>query len=75
MNADFSDFQEVFSMCIIHNNSQTGTSGDTGSAAIESVRGEKNMDIFVLLPHGLCSQVQELQMTTIEENVHVFLGE
>ncbi|KAJ6660493.1 hypothetical protein lerEdw1_017490 [Lerista edwardsae] len=53
-----------------------GTSGDTGSAAIESVRGEKNMDIFVLLPHGLCSQVQELQMTTvIEENVHVFLAE
>ncbi|XP_062972703.1 threonine synthase-like 2 [Elgaria multicarinata webbii] len=53
-----------------------GTSGDTGSAAIESVRGEKNLDIFVLLPHGLCSQVQELQMTTvIEENVHVFLTE
>ncbi|XP_062814142.1 threonine synthase-like 2 isoform X2 [Anolis carolinensis] len=34
------------------------------------------MDIFVLLPQGLCSQVQELQMTTvIEENVHVFLTE
>ncbi|XP_042329540.1 threonine synthase-like 2 [Sceloporus undulatus] len=41
-----------------------GTSGDTGSSAIESVRGEKNVDIFVLLPHGLCSKVQELQMTT-----------
>ncbi|XP_053120879.1 threonine synthase-like 2 isoform X2 [Hemicordylus capensis] len=53
-----------------------GTSGDTGSAAIESVRGEMNVDIFVLLPHGLCSQVQELQMTTVvEENVHVFLAE
>ncbi|XP_054848134.1 threonine synthase-like 2 isoform X2 [Eublepharis macularius] len=53
-----------------------GTSGDTGSSAIESVRGEKNMDIFVLLPSGLCSQVQELQMTTvIEENVHVFLAD
>ncbi|XP_062431092.1 threonine synthase-like 2 isoform X1 [Rhea pennata] len=50
-----------------------GTSGDTGSSAIESVRGQKNMDIFVLLPHGLCSQIQELQMTTvIEENVHIF---
>ncbi|NXG27488.1 THNS2 protein, partial [Dromaius novaehollandiae] len=50
-----------------------GTSGDTGSSAIESVRGQKNLDIFVLLPHGLCSQIQELQMTTvIEENVHVF---
>ncbi|XP_014430039.2 threonine synthase-like 2 [Pelodiscus sinensis] len=50
-----------------------GTSGDTGSAAIESVRGESSMDIFVLLPKDLCSQIQELQMTTvIEENVHVF---
>ncbi|XP_065490783.1 threonine synthase-like 2 isoform X2 [Caloenas nicobarica] len=50
-----------------------GTSGDTGSSAIESVRGQKNMDIFVLLPKGLCTQIQELQMTTvIEDNVHVF---
>nr|XP_042711519.1 threonine synthase-like 2 isoform X2 [Chrysemys picta bellii] len=50
-----------------------GTSGDTGSSAIESVRGENNMDIFVLLPKDLCSQIQELQMTTvIEENIHVF---
>ncbi|XP_009330144.1 PREDICTED: threonine synthase-like 2 [Pygoscelis adeliae] len=50
-----------------------GTSGDTGSSAIESVRGQKNMDIFVLLPKGFCTQIQELQMTTvIEDNVHVF---
>uniref|UniRef100_A0A8B9VF03 Threonine synthase-like 2 n=1 Tax=Anas zonorhyncha TaxID=75864 RepID=A0A8B9VF03_9AVES len=50
-----------------------GTSGDTGSSAIESVRGQQNMDIFVLLPKGLCTQIQELQMTTvIEDNVHVF---
>lgn len=54
---------------------QTGTSGDTGSSAIESVRGQKNVDIFVLLPKGLCTQIQELQMTTvIEDNVHVFVG-
>lgn len=33
------------------------------------------MDIFVLLPKGLCTQIQELQMTTvIEDNVHVFVG-
>ncbi|KAM9579772.1 threonine synthase-like 2 isoform 2-T3 [Guaruba guarouba] len=50
-----------------------GTSGDTGSSAIESVRGQKNMDIFVLLPKGLCTQIQELQMTTvIEDNIHIF---
>lgn len=54
---------------------ETGTSGDTGSSAIESVRGQQNMDIFVLLPKGLCTQIQELQMTTvIEDNVHVFAG-
>ncbi|XP_072433136.1 threonine synthase-like 2 [Chiloscyllium punctatum] len=50
-----------------------GTSGDTGSSAIESIRGMENMDIIVLLPHGRCSPIQELQMTTvIEDNVHVF---
>ncbi|XP_016153641.1 PREDICTED: threonine synthase-like 2 [Ficedula albicollis] len=56
-----------------HVNILVGTSGDTGSSAIESVRGQKNVDIFVLLPKGLCTQIQELQMTTvIEDNVHVF---
>nr|XP_038963239.1 threonine synthase-like 2 isoform X2 [Rattus norvegicus] len=50
-----------------------GTSGDTGSAAIESVQGSKNVDIIVLLPKGHCSKIQELQMTTVvKENVHVF---
>ncbi|KAM4803810.1 threonine synthase-like 2 isoform X2 [Urocitellus parryii] len=50
-----------------------GTSGDTGSAAIESVLEAKNVDIIVLLPKGHCSRIQELQMTTVlRENVHVF---
>uniref|UniRef100_A0A8D0V0R2 Threonine synthase-like 2 n=1 Tax=Sus scrofa TaxID=9823 RepID=A0A8D0V0R2_PIG len=50
-----------------------GTSGDTGSAAIESVQGAKNVDIIVLLPKGRCTKIQELQMTTVlRENVHVF---
>ncbi|XP_017655503.1 threonine synthase-like 2 isoform X2 [Nannospalax galili] len=50
-----------------------GTAGDTGSAAIESVQGAKNMDIIVLLPKGRCSKIQELQMTTVlKDNVHVF---
>lgn len=53
-----------------------GTSGDTGSAAIESVQGSKNVNIIVLLPEGRCSKIQELQMTTVlKENVHVFKGE
>lgn len=50
-----------------------GTSGDTGSAAIEGVRGRKGIDIVVLLPDGRCSVIQELQMTTvIEDNVHIY---
>ncbi|KAM3940412.1 threonine synthase-like 2 isoform 2-T3 [Leptodactylus fuscus] len=56
-----------------HVNILVGTSGDTGSAAIESVRGIPNIDITVLLPHGRCTEIQERQMTTvIEDNVHVF---
>ncbi|KAF0294792.1 Threonine synthase-like 2 [Amphibalanus amphitrite] len=51
------------------------TSGDTGSAAIQAVRGLDNIDIVVLLPHGRCTEIQELQMTTcIDDNVHVFAG-
>ena len=51
------------------------TSGDTGSAAIQAVRGLENIDIVVLLPHGRCTEIQELQMTTcIDDNVHVFAG-
>lgn len=55
--------------------SPIGTSGDTGSAAIEGVRGRSNMDIVVLLPKGHCTHIQELQMTTVlEDNVHVYCG-
>ena len=53
-----------------------GTSGDTGSAAIEAVRGLKWVDIVILLPHGRCTELQELMMTTvIEDNVHCFAGQ
>jgi len=47
------------------------TSGDTGSSAIESVRGVAEMDIIVLYPRGRCTVTQELQMTTVlDQNVH-----
>lgn len=41
------------------------TSGDTGSAAIAGVRGKKNINIFILHPHGRTSRIQALQMTTV----------
>ncbi len=52
------------------------TSGDTGPAAIAGVRGCKNVNIFCLYPHQRVSDVQELQMITVdEENVFVFRTE
>lgn len=46
------------------------TSGDTGSAAIQSVKDSKNIDIVVLHPHNKVSEYQRRQMTeTIQDNV------
>lgn len=53
----------------------SATSGDTGSSAIEAVRGEKWVDIVMLFARGRISQIQKLQMTSvIDDNVHVFRG-
>ncbi|MEY2958944.1 MAG: threonine synthase [Actinomycetota bacterium] len=47
------------------------TSGDTGSAAIDGVRGCDNVDIVILYPAGRTSEVQRRQMTTVDApNVH-----
>lgn len=46
------------------------TSGDTGAAAIQGVRGKEGIKICILHPHEKVSKVQELQMTTVnDENV------
>ena len=42
-----------------------GTSGDTGSAAIEAVLPLPNASITVLYPHERIGRVQQLQMTTV----------
>ncbi|MFM7254044.1 MAG: threonine synthase [Ilumatobacteraceae bacterium] len=48
------------------------TSGDTGSAAIDGVRGCAHVDIVILYPAGRTSDVQRRQMTTVDEpNVRV----
>jgi threonine synthase len=41
------------------------TSGDTGGAAIEAFQYSKHASIFILHPHGLVSDVQRRQMTTV----------
>ena len=47
------------------------TSGDTGAAAIDAIKGKKNVNIFVLHPHNRVSSVQRKLMTT-GKNENVF---
>ncbi len=43
------------------------TSGDTGAAAIDAIRGKSNLNIFVLHPNNRISSVQRKLMTTVED--------
>ena len=43
------------------------TSGDTGAAAIDAIKGKKSMNIFVLHPHNKVSLVQRKLMSTVKE--------
>lgn len=52
------------------------TSGDTGAAAVEAVRGRAGLDLVMLYPHGRISEMQRRQMTTHgADNVHVIAVE
>ena len=44
------------------------TSGDTGSAALHAFSNLKLIDIFILYPNGMVSEIQEAQMTTISSD-------
>jgi threonine synthase len=43
------------------------TSGDTGAAAIDAIKGKKNINIFVLHPNEKISLVQRKLMSTVKE--------
>tara|TARA_B100000965_G_scaffold405621_1_gene440411 strand:- start:1346 stop:2725 length:1380 start_codon:yes stop_codon:yes gene_type:complete len=43
------------------------TSGDTGAAAIDAIKGKKNVNIFVLHPNNRVSPIQRKLMTTGNE--------
>ena len=43
------------------------TSGDTGAAAIDAIKGKSNLNIFVLHPNNKVSPVQRQLMTTHDE--------
>ena len=44
------------------------TSGDTGAAAIDAIKGKKNMKIFVLHPENKITEVQRKFMTTVHSD-------
>ena len=44
------------------------TSGDTGAAAIDAIKGKKNVNIFVLHPNNRISPIQRRLMTTGKDN-------
>jgi threonine synthase len=47
------------------------TSGDTGSAAEYAMRGKRNVQVFMLSPHGRMSPFQQAQMFSLQdENIH-----
>jgi len=49
------------------------TSGDTGSSAIEAMRGCENVEVCIFHPRGLVAEIQRLQMTTVlDGNIHNF---
>jgi len=47
------------------------TSGDTGSAAQYAMRGKRNVQVFMLSPHGRMSPFQQAQMFSLQDkNIH-----
>jgi threonine synthase len=47
------------------------TSGDTGSAAEYAMRGKRNLQVFMLSPHGRMSAFQRAQMYSLQDaNIH-----
>ena len=76
----FKDFAlQLLGKLFAHFLAQTGqrctiigaTSGDTGSAAIEAVRGVDAVVLYMLHPRGRVSEVQRRQMTTVTAaNIH-----
>ena len=48
-------------------NMVVATSGDTGAAAIDAIKGKNNLNIFVLHPNNRISPIQRKLMTTVED--------
>ena len=46
------------------------TSGDTGSAVANGFLGVDNIEVVILYPKGGVSEIQEMQFTTLGQNIH-----
>ncbi len=46
------------------------TSGDTGSAVANGFLGVENIEVVILYPEGGVSEIQEMQFTTLGQNIH-----
>ena len=65
---------ELFSHILLERNETLNilgaTSGDTGSAAIQAMRGRPGIRVLIMFPDGRTSPLQELQMTTVlDDNI------
>ena len=65
---------ELFSHILLERNEILNilgaTSGDTGSAAIQAMRGRPGIRVLIMFPDGRTSPLQELQMTTVlDDNI------
>jgi len=60
-------FEHILEQKNSHRTIVGATSGDTGSAAIEAVRGMSRVRLFMLHPKGRVSEVQRRQMTTVQD--------
>ncbi|HXI37403.1 MAG TPA: threonine synthase [Burkholderiales bacterium] len=64
-------FEDVLSRSGAKLNILGATSGDTGSAAEYAMRGKKNLQVFMLSPHGRMSAFQRAQMYSLQDaNIH-----
>ena len=50
------------------------TSGDTGAAAIDALKGKKNLNVFVLHPNNKISPVQRKLMTIHEDRNYLLIA-
>lgn len=52
-----------------HTTVLVATSGDTGGAVANGFLGVEGVDVIILYPSGKVSQIQELQLTTLGQNI------